>query len=181
MPKENIVLTGFMGTGKTTVGRLLAAQLNFEFVDTDQRIEARIGCTIAEFFREQGEAAFRKLEGELAQELSAGRGLVISTGGRMMLDPANAAALSETGRVFCLVATPEEILQRVSADGHVRPLLQTANPLEKIIALLQERESGYRCFTQIQTGAKTPAAIVAEIMDSLRVHVFDAATKGLTR
>lgn len=171
MPKANIVLTGFMGTGKTTVGRLMAQQLNYEFIDTDHLIEERIGCTIAEFFREQGEAAFRKLEGDLAQELSKRRGLVISTGGRMMLDRANAAALCKTGRVFCLVATPEEILQRIAGDKTERPLLQTANPLEKIIALLQERESGYRCFPQIQTGAKTPAAIVDELLDSLRAEL----------
>jgi shikimate kinase len=171
MPKANIVLTGFMGTGKTTVGRLMAQRLNYEFIDTDRLIEERIGCTIAEFFCHQGEAAFRKLEGELAQELSKCRGLVISTGGRMMLDRANAAALGKTGRVFCLVATPEEILQRVSMDKNERPLLQGPDPLEKIVALLQEREPGYRAFTQIQTGAKTPAAIVDELLNSLRAEV----------
>lgn len=171
MPKANIVLTGFMGTGKTTVGHLLAQRLNYAFIDTDHQIEERIGCTIAEFFRTQGEAAFRKLEGELARELSARRGLVIATGGRMMLDRANAAALSKTGRVFCLVATPEEILQRISKDTHERPLLQGPDPLKKIIALLQEREPGYRGFPQIQTGAKPPIAIVDELLDSLRAEV----------
>ena len=103
MPKTNVVLTGFMGTGKTTIGRLVAEKLNYEFIDTDQLIEEQIGCTIAEFFRVKGEAAFRKLEAELAQELSHREGLVISTGGRMMLDPVNAAALNIewTGLLSC--------------------------------------------------------------------------------
>lgn len=164
MSKANIVLTGFMGTGKTTVGRLMAKRLNYEFIDTDHFIEKQIGCTIAEFFREQGEAAFRKLEAELAQELSAREGLVISTGGRMLLDPANAAALSKTGRVLCLVATPEEILQRVSSDRNVRPLLQVANPLEHIVELLQEREKGYKRFSQFKTSGLQPQAIAKELV-----------------
>ncbi|MGH9134897.1 MAG: shikimate kinase, partial [Ilumatobacteraceae bacterium] len=101
---RNIVLTGFMGTGKTTVGRLLAEQLGFEFVDTDQVIEQRHGA-IAEVFRVMGEDAFRRIERELAAELADRERLVISTGGRMMLDPQNVASLSRNGRVFCLVAT----------------------------------------------------------------------------
>src|SRR5512143_2336464 len=98
--RTNIVLTGFMGTGKTTVGRLLAAQLGYEFVDTDVLIEARLGRPISQVFAELGEAAFRQMEADLAQELANREGLVISTGGRLMLDPANVAALSRQGRVF---------------------------------------------------------------------------------
>ncbi|MGW8313730.1 MAG: 3-dehydroquinate synthase [Desulfuromonadales bacterium] len=165
MSKENIILTGFMGTGKTTVGRLMAEQLNYEFIDTDQYIEEQIGCTIAEFFREKGEAAFRQMEADLAQSLAHRTGLVISTGGRMMLDPNNAAALSKTGRVFCLVATPEEILQRVSNDGNVRPLLQVPNPLEHIVELMQQREKGYKRFSQLETSAKLPVAIASDLAE----------------
>ena len=165
MSKPNIILTGFMGTGKTTVGRLMADKLAYEFIDTDQLIEPQVGCTIAEYFRSHGEAAFRQRESELARELSGRDGLVISTGGRMMLDPANAAALSKTGRVFCLVATPEEILQRVSHDENERPLLQVPNPLEHIVRLLKEREEGYRRFVQIRTSGKEPQSLAAEIID----------------
>ena len=143
----------------------MARQLGYEFVDTDQRIEEQSGCSIAEIFRIQGEAAFRRIESTLAQELSRQRGLVISTGGRMMLDPENAAALSKTGRVFCLVATPEEILQRVSKDEHVRPLLQTANPLEKIVELMEQRKQGYQRFSQLETTDKHPESIADELTE----------------
>ena len=107
MKKDNIVLTGFMGTGKTTVGQLLAQQLDYKFVDTDVLIQERTGKSIPEIFEEKGEAAFREMEAALACELAARQGIVISTGGRMMLDSANAATLSSSGRVICLVATPE--------------------------------------------------------------------------
>ncbi len=165
MSKPNIILTGFMGTGKTTVGRLMAQKLSYEFVDTDQFIEQQIGCSIAEFFRDQGEAAFRKMESELAQELAEREGLVISTGGRMMLDPANAAALSKSGRVFCLVATPEEILARVSNDTSVRPLLQVPNPLEHIVELMQQRDKGYKRFSQLETSDRQPLAVASELAE----------------
>ena len=121
---RNIVLTGFMGTGKTTVGRLLAQQLGYEFVDTDQIIEERHG-KIGDLFRSAGEEAFRRIERELASELADRERLVIATGGRMMLDPQNVASLSRNGRVFCLVATPDEIFDRVVHDSSrvERPLL----------------------------------------------------------
>ena len=112
---RNIVLTGFMGTGKTTVGRLLAQQLGYEFVDTDRVIEERHG-KIADLFRSVGEEGFRRIERDLATELADRERLVISTGGRMMLDPHNVASLSRNGRVFCLVATPDEIFDRVVND-----------------------------------------------------------------
>src|SRR5262245_20360797 len=109
---RNIVLTGFMGTGKTTVGRLLAARLGYEFVDTDQVIFERDG-EIADIFRTRGENAFREIERELARELASRERLVISTGGRMMLDPDNATAFGRNGMIFCLVATPDEIFERI--------------------------------------------------------------------
>ncbi len=168
MQESNIILTGFMGTGKTTVGKLIADNLNYKFVDTDQVIEKKIGCTIAQFFRNQGEAAFRKLESELAQELSKCSGLVISTGGRMMLDPQNAALLSKSGRVFCLVATPEEILDRVSKSKVVRPLLQVSNPLEHIVEMMQEREKGYKRFSQFETTDLQPYAVASEIAEFVK-------------
>ena len=110
MDRPNIVLTGFMGTGKTTVGKKIAQQLAYDFVDTDELIQERAGKTVPEIFQEMGEVAFREMEAAVARELAGRQGIVISTGGRLMLDPDNAAALSSTGRVFCLVATPEDIL-----------------------------------------------------------------------
>ncbi len=138
MADDNIILTGFMGTGKTTTGRLLAARLGREFVDTDELIVARDGRAIADIFNEDGETHFRELEAAVAQELARRRGLVVATGGRLMLDPANATALGATGPVFCLTAEPEDILGRVAATGGKRPLLDVANPEARVRALLAE-------------------------------------------
>ena len=151
---RNIVLTGFMGTGKTTVGRLLAEQLGYEFVDTDVVIEERHG-KIADVFRTVGEEAFRRIERELAAELADRVRLVISTGGRMMLDPQNVANLSRNGRVFCLVATPDEIFDRVTNDPSPieRPLLSVPDPRQRIVELLAERSPDYRRFAQLTTDA----------------------------
>ncbi len=165
MSKPNIILTGFMATGKTTVGKMLAEQLKYEFVDTDDLIVKRYGQSVAEIFREKGEAAFRRMESEIAQELGEKEGLVVSTGGRLMLDPANAAALSRRGRVFCLVATPEEILQRVESDTQVRrPLLEVSNPIERIVDLMQQREEDYGRFPQMVTSQKTPDEVTRNLV-----------------
>ncbi len=154
-----------MATGKTTVGKLLAQQLGYEFVDTDELIVERSGQTVAEIFRDRGEAAFRRMEAEIARELGEKEGLVVSTGGRLMLDPTNAAALGRQGRVFCLVATPEEILQRVERDTQVkRPLLDRPNPIERIVELMQQREEDYGRFPQMVTSAKTPDEITRNLI-----------------
>lgn len=162
--KKNIILTGFMGTGKTTVGKMLAGQLGYQFIDTDHLIEERIGMTIAEYFAKEGESAFRRQEELLAQELADREGHIISTGGRFMLNPNNAAALSRTGRVFCLVATPDEILDRVAGDTeNVRPLLQVENPMENIVELLQQRKDGYGQFPQFVTSQKEADMVANDI------------------
>jgi shikimate kinase len=164
--RKNIILTGFMGTGKTTVGKLLAKQLGYEFMDTDELIEARQGRTIPQIFRESGEVAFRQMEADLAQELAGREGLVIATGGRLMLDPVNAAALSRQGWVFCLVANVEEILRRLTKDKQQhRPLLAGADPGERIVALLRQREEAYRRFPQVMTDDKRPLEVVQELME----------------
>jgi shikimate kinase len=169
MDKPNIVLTGFMGTGKTTVGKLLARQLDYDFFDTDELIQERAGKTVPEIFQEMGEAVFREMEAAVARELAGRQSLVISTGGRLMLDAGNAAALGRTGRVFCLVAAPEEILDRVTRDtDQERPLLVGPNPWERIMALMAEREAGYREFTMIDTTGKDPEAVLEHIIRMLQ-------------
>ena len=162
---RNIVLTGFMGTGKTTVGQLLAAQLGYEFVDTDRVIEERHG-TIADIFRSMGEEGFRRVERELAAELADRTGLVISTGGRMMLDPQNVASLSRNGRVFCLVATADEIFDRVTNDRSrtERPLLSVPDPRRRIVELLAERSPDYRRFAQLTTDAVSADAVASDLV-----------------
>lgn len=174
---SNIVLTGFMGTGKTTVGRILAAELGFGFVDTDTVIEDRHG-PIATIFAERGEAVFRAIERELAAELADRSKLVVATGGRMMLDPDNVASLGNNSHVFCLVAAADEIHRRVTADAAQieRPLLAGPDPRLRIGELLAERRDGYRRFTQIVTDGRSPEMIAAEI--AARVRPPHAAEPG---
>ena len=167
----NVVLTGFMGTGKSEVGRLLAETLGLEWVDTDDLIESRHGL-ITEIFASNGEEAFREMERAVAVELAERSGLVISTGGRLMLDPDNASLLSNRSRVFCLTAGVDEVLRRVSLqDGPVRPLLAHHNPVERTADLLRQRAAGYAAFEQVETDNRTLDEVVAEIAQRLEADI----------
>jgi shikimate kinase len=161
----NVVLTGFMGTGKTTVGRLLAGLLDYDFVDTDELIAQRHGA-IETIFRERGEHAFRAIERDVAGELAGRRRLVISTGGRMMLDPVAGTTLGSRSRVFCLIASPDTIAARV-LNGPVRPLLEGQDPLSRIAELLAERAAGYARFEQVPTDTLTADEIAHELLRRL--------------
>lgn len=162
-----IILTGFMGTGKSTVGRLLAARRGWRFVDTDTLIEERQGKSVAAIFQDEGEAAFRAMEAALARELAGEDAVVVATGGKFMLAAENAEALADS-HIFCLTATPEDILARVMADGQAqRPLLAGTAPAETIRALLAERQTGYGRFPAINTSGKTPAEIADEILATI--------------
>ncbi len=154
-----------MGTGKSTVGRLLAERLGFGFVDTDAVIEERHG-PIPEIFAAQGEAAFRSMEGALAVELAARSRLVISTGGGMVLDETVASTLAETGDIVCLVAAPETILERVLADesGPERPLLAHPDVSERVLELLAERAERYGRFRQVATDDRTPDEVATAVV-----------------
>lgn len=169
MDERSVILTGFMGTGKSTVGRMLAGRLGLEFVDTDALIEARSGRRIAEIFHEEGELAFRRLEAQIARELAGRRGLVIATGGRMMLDPANEAALGQDAHIFCLTAEPEQIIARLATDAGKRPLLDVPDPAGRIRELLAQRAERYGRFNQIKTDGKTSRQIVEEIISCISV------------
>ena len=164
MPQPNIILTGFMGTGKSTVGRLLAEKIGYRFVDTDTLIEQQTKATISEIFATQGEKTFRQLETDLVKKLAAENRQVIATGGGLVLNQDNVAELSRTGQIFCLTASAEDILQRVTRQGDTRPLLQDENPLQKITSLLQQRDHVYRQFQQLSTSGKTPEKLVEEIL-----------------
>ena len=164
--KKNIILTGFMGTGKSTVGRLLARQLGYEFVDTDLLIEKREKMSVTDIFQQRGETAFRALERMVAKELGEKSSLVIATGGGLLLDHKNAQHLERTGKIFCLVASSDEILKRILSDDD-RPLLQVENPSERISELLQKRQKGYGRFPQVITSGKTVLQVVNELMDHL--------------
>lgn len=132
-----------MGTGKTSVGRLVAEQLRFDYLDTDELIQSATGKTITEIFEQDGEASFRKLEEQIVEELSAKTETVISTGGGLPANPNNLARLKTHALVVCLWASPGKIWERVKNQTH-RPLLQNPNPQEKIRELLAARESFYK-------------------------------------
>jgi shikimate kinase len=165
--RTNIILTGFMATGKTTIGKLLAGQLGYDFVDTDHLIEDRCGQTVAEIFQKKGETVFRNLETDIARELGEMEGLVIATGGGMLLNPVNVSALEIQGRIFCLVARPKDIVKRASHDTVVRPLIQGTNPEERITELMLERDAVYSHFTQVETTGKTPEEVVAVLLSQI--------------
>ena len=151
MSNRNIILTGFMGTGKSTIGRQLAKKLGYEFIDTDKVIEARAGKTVTQIFQEDGEEEFRRREAELVQELAERQKLVIATGGGLVMNAQNVAALQRSGRILCLTASPETILSRISRQPGSRPLLKDPYPLQRIRALLAERAATYQQFHQIST------------------------------
>lgn len=140
---NNIALIGFMGTGKSSVGQLVAAQLHFTFLDTDHVIEARAGKTISEIFVQDGEPAFRVLEKKIVGELVGRKKTVISTGGGLPADPENLASIKTHSLVVCLCASAEKIWERVRSQTH-RPLLDEPDPLAKIRSLLAERDPFYR-------------------------------------
>jgi len=140
---RNIALIGFMGVGKSTVGRMVAHQLGFEFADTDELIESRLGCTIAEFFKTQGEPKFRELERGLLREIAGWERRVIATGGGFAAQPGTLDELKQHALVICLWATPETVYDRVKHQSH-RPLLHVPDPVARIGELLHAREPFYR-------------------------------------
>ena len=139
-----IVLVGMPGCGKSTIGRLLARRLRVEFGDSDQVIEQRLGCSIRSYFDSHGEAAFRDIEQQVLTELLAQQPCgVLATGGGVVLRPANRAALRQAPYVIYLRASAEEIWRRVRQDTK-RPLLQVADPLQRLRELQAQRDSLYR-------------------------------------
>jgi shikimate kinase len=139
----NLALVGFMGTGKTSVGRIVAEQLRFEFLDTDELIQSRTGRTIADIFAQNGEPAFRALERQVICEFEARGKTLISTGGGLPTNPENMESLKRHALVVCLWASPEKIWERVRNQSH-RPLLHDPDPQKKIRDLLAIREPFYR-------------------------------------
>lgn len=167
--ERNIILTGFMGTGKTTIGRVLAQRLRRPFVDMDAVIEERTGKSIPEIFREHGEEAFRAVEREVCRELAAQRGLVIATGGGALVDPKNREALQRTGEIICLRASVETILARVGT-GDDRPKLDGADRRSRIETLLRERAPAYDA---IKLQLDTSELTVDEAVDRILALLWD--------
>jgi len=162
----NIILTGFMGTGKTTAGKALATRLDRRFQDMDDLIEEGAGLTVPEIFTIHGEARFRDIESQVCRDVATQSDLVVATGGGALVNPENHRVLAESGTVICLSATPEQILERIRNETH-RPLLDLApdNRLERIRALLAEREERYSSIPlQIDTTDLTVDRIVERIL-----------------
>jgi len=167
MIPSNIILVGFMGTGKTTVGKLLAQKLNKRFVDMDSVIEERAGKAISRIFMEEGEPRFRAMERALVQELAAKVGLVIATGGGIVLNQDNIADFSRTGKVVCLMADEDEIMRRVSGSNS-RPLLEKDDKLQRIRSLMEQRRPLYEKIPdRVNTTGLTPEQVVEAIAPML--------------
>lgn len=148
-PKDNIVLIGFMGSGKTTFGKALAGKLHMDFLDTDAYIEQRAGKSVSQIFAEDGEEAFRRLETEVLEHFrDTAAHTVFSTGGGMPLRIQNARLLKEIGRVYHLTAANQVIYDRVKGNKN-RPLLQCENPYEKICTLMKERKPLYEAAADV--------------------------------
>jgi shikimate kinase len=142
-PDTNLYLVGFMGTGKTTVGRAMAMRLGFQFLDSDQEIERKQRRTVAQIFADEGEAAFRQLEREFVEGGHPPHRQVVACGGGLVLAPGMLERLKSRGVVICLHATPETILRRTQHNRN-RPLLDVPDPLARIRELQAEREPVYR-------------------------------------
>ena len=163
-----------MGTGKSSVGRVVARLLRFAFYDTDELVEARAHKRIAEIFAEQGESVFREYEREVVAEIGRQQGAVISTGGGLGADPSNLALLKQHSLVICLWASPETIWRRVRNQSH-RPLLLEADPLGKIQRLLAERKPFY---LQSDVLVNTERRSVHEVAQQV-LHQFHLARRDL--
>ena len=161
---------GLPGSGKSTIGRQLARRLDIKFVDSDQVIEQRIGCSIREFFEREGESAFRDLEESVIGELTLNGACVLSTGGGAILRPANRQNLRQRTQTVYLHSTPEEVFRRLRNDQN-RPLLQVSDPLVRLKELYQARDPMYRetAHFVVETGRPSVSTLVNMILMQLEL------------
>ena len=139
---ENIYLIGFMGTGKSTVGKLIAQRLGMDYMDTDSMVEAKAGMTVSQIFEDFDEEAFRKLETEILKEVTERKNLIVSTGGGIVVTKGNMELMKKKGKLVTLMASPELIYERIK-DDRGRPLLEVDSPLDEIKRLIYERAPFY--------------------------------------
>ena len=165
---KNLVLIGFMGTGKSSVGLRLAQKLKKEFVDMDREIEEINGMSIAEIFKRYGEVRFRSEERLMAIKVGEREDLVVATGGGAVLISENIDALKKNGVLICLDASPQDIFARVNRKKGTRPLLNKNVNIEEIGKLLKEREALYNCADiRVDTSGKDLETITGEIIRML--------------
>jgi shikimate kinase len=167
---RNLSLIGFMGAGKSSVGRIVADTLHFTYLDTDDVIEARAGISVREIFDKHGEEIFREWEKRIVEELSHRSKTVIATGGGLPANEANFVSLQSHSLVICLWASPEKIFQRVQTQSH-RPLLNHPDPLATIRELLAARAPFYRrADVLVNTDFRSPREVALQVL-----HQFHAA------
>lgn len=161
---KNIVLTGFMGSGKTTIGKLIAEKLDIELIDTDSEVIKEFSMTIDKIFEVHGEKKFREVETRVIERVSKLENVVISTGGGVVLNPENVKLLRENGVIYFLYASAESILKRLK-DDDTRPLLKSGDKLSNIIKLLNMRMPFYKnCDFEINTDILTPELAAEKII-----------------
>jgi len=162
---RNIILVGFMGTGKSVVGKLLAKKLNMDFVESDEMIETREKMPIKDIFEKKGEPYFRKVEKEAMKEASSRKNIVISVGGGAIVDEDNLKNLKNSGIIICLKTSPETILKRTK-DLKTRPLLNVSDPKKQIEELLKKREPYYnKADYSIETDNLSVNEVVIKIIE----------------
>ena len=176
---QNLILTGFSGTGKSLVGHLIAKHLGLDFIDTDEEIARSAGKTIGDIFSQDGEVRFRELERQMVVRACAASGTVVSTGGGAIVDEVNRKVMEGSGLIICLEATPETILERLQrhdVDGDsedIRPLLAGPDPLKRIVDLKARRQSHYalaQC--TIHTDGLTPQEVALQVIESRQVKAL---------
>jgi shikimate kinase len=178
-----VVLTGFMGTGKTAVGQRVAARLHRPLLDTDALVEQACGCSVREIFAAKGEPYFRACERRAVAEACAAGDVVVSTGGGAIVDPQNLARLRDGGLVVCLTATPQAIARRVRATAAARPLLAGHPSLAgRIRELLAQRAATYaRVPLQIDTTGLSVDQVAGRVVKALARAERSPAARGAAR
>jgi shikimate kinase len=165
---RNIILVGFMASGKSHVGRVLSQRTGWPMVDADDEIVRRAGKSIAQIFADEGEAAFRALERAVTGDLCGGEGRIIAAGGGAFVDQSNRYTMLNGGRVFCLRARPETIHRRIvgsDPNAAARPMLAGGDPLERIKSLLEQRAAAYsQAHHSIQTDGLTVQEVAQEVL-----------------
>ena len=173
MSKRNVILVGFMGTGKTTIGRELAKSMGRKFIDVDLELERRFGMSVNEVFSTKGEAAFREGEESLAMELAATNNRIIATGGGTILNPKIFQAFRRSGILICLYTEKDDLIHRLQRTDK-RPLLKGKSPeevAEKVDELLDKREAVYRQVKiRIDTTNLTPITAARRIQELLHTQ-----------
>ncbi|MFW9802630.1 MAG: shikimate kinase [Candidatus Thorarchaeota archaeon] len=170
--QRSISLIGFMGTGKTTIGRALANSLRRDFIDTDSLIEERVGKSISRIFSEDGELFFRDIEAQIVKEVCGYRSSVLALGGGAILNPKSAIIVKRSSAVVLLRSSVETIISRTSSN-RLRPLLDVAvgDLVQRVVALLAEREAAYSeaMDIEVQTDALSVGEVVSEILRRLEI------------